>query len=316
MIKGTIFNIQRYTIHDGPGIRTEIFFKGCPLRCDWCSNPESQRPYLQPGIYRTKCIGENKCGFCKSACPNENVLSFTDKKISFINRARCVGCMKCADACPADAIKPWGQQVTVDYLMDIILKDAEYFKRSGGGVTLSGGEPLLQSEFAAELLKACKVKSIHTCVESCFHAPREAFEQIAPYTDLFITDIKHMDSRLHKKHIGAGNEIILQNIIETAEAGKPMIIRIPVIPGINDDEANITATADFINENLKGRVLQLQLLHYMHLGEEKYKSLDIKYPMDYLKYDKDEFTEKINKFKDYFNSRGINCISGTTTNGG
>lgn len=307
MIKGTIFNIQRYTIHDGPGIRTEVFLKGCPLSCRWCSNPESHKAYIQTGVYKVKCIGKDKCGQCLEVC-EENCLVFEDNKLKSIDREKCTNCMKCADICPADAIKRWGEEKTTDEAMEIIRKDISYYESSGGGVTLSGGEPLTQPDFARELLKKCKEENIHTCVESTLCTDWNAIQSILPYTDLFIVDIKHMDSDIHKKRTGIGNERILKNIEKLSKSDKEIILRIPVIPNFNDDLENINATAEFILNKLNNKISQLQLLEFMRLGEEKYKSLDVAYPMMDLKYNKEEFTQKIKEFAKHLNEKGINTI--------
>lgn len=312
MIKGTVFNIQRYTVHDGPGIRTELFLKGCPLSCLWCSNPESHRGKIQPGVYSSKCIGQDKCGSCTQVC-GHNALMFENNKLVSIDRNSCMNCIECAKVCPSDAIKIWGEEMTVEQAMEIIRKDKAYYEKSGGGVTFSGGEPLVQSEFVLEILKRCKSENIHTCVESTLCVNYGIIEKILPYTDLFITDIKMMNSKLHQKYTGMGNEIILENIRRLACSGKPLIIRIPLIPGINEDMKNITETADFILKELNNKILYLQLLEFMRLGEEKYKSLGISYPMKNLKFNKEEFLLKVKETADYFNIRNINCITGTTT---
>ncbi len=315
---GIIFNIQRYTIHDGPGIRTELFLKGCPLSCLWCSNPESQAKTMQPGIYTSKCLGTDKCGSCKSACQSEGSLIFKEGKLAFINQEICTGCMKCADLCPADAIKPWGQLMHVEEVMEIVRRDMEYYRSSQGGVTISGGEPLMQSAFAAEILKACQKEQIHTCLESTFCTDWNMIEEVIPYADLLITDIKHMDAKKHRQYTGVSNEKILKNIHRLTELKKRLIIRIPVIPGVNDDMDNMKATADYIIETLKNRVQQLQLLGFMRLGEEKYASIGRNYPMADRNVDQARLHEQIGKLSNYFKQRGIRCIAGTTVseNGG
>lgn len=308
-----IFNIQRYTIHDGPGIRTELFLKGCPLQCKWCGNPESHKGFQQPGVYTAKCIGNDKCGGCLEQCEHQNSLKFENHKLTAIDRAQCTNCMKCADVCPADAIKPWGMRISVKEALEIILKDVSYYESSGGGVTLSGGEPLTQVSFVSELLKRCRENGVHTCVETTLYTDRNIIERILPDTDLFITDLKHMDSAIHKQYTGVPNDKILDNMEYLAESGKPFILRIPVIPGVNDTEDNMEASADFILDKLHNKLKELQLLEFMRLGEEKYKSLGLPYPMEGLEFDRDRFTEDIRKYTDYFFSRGIPCKLGTTT---
>ncbi|MCH3964510.1 MAG: glycyl-radical enzyme activating protein [Clostridium sp.] len=309
--QGIIFNIQRFTIHDGPGIRTELFLKGCPLRCEWCSNPESWMAYIQPGVYKTKCISRKKCDLCEEACPEKDILNFTRGKLTSINRSKCTNCLACYNACPSDAIKQWGKSMSVEECMKEILKDKGYYERSGGGVTVSGGEPLLQSDFAAELFKVCKDEEIQTCCESTFYADWKEIEKILPYTDIIISDIKHMDTNIHKKYIGVHNDRILENLKRLTSEKRELILRIPIIPNVNDNMDNMEATADFIIHELGSRVRTLQLLSFMRLGEEKYCSLGIPYKMEDVKVNRKSFQKHVNELANYFNSRGIHCLVGT-----
>lgn len=309
--QGIVFNIQRFTIHDGPGLRTELFLKGCPLRCDWCSNPESWMPNIQVGVYKTKCISRKKCGMCEDACPDPSMLNFYRGKLTAIDRSKCTNCLACTNDCPSDAIKQWGKAMSVEECMKEILRDVGYYERSGGGVTVSGGEPLLQSDFVAELFKACKEAGIQTCLESTFHVDWKEIEKVLPYTDIIISDIKHMDTDIHKQYTGVNNDWILENLKKLTQEEREFILRIPVIPNVNDDMGNIEATADFILNELGGRIRTLQLLSFMRLGEEKYASLGMPYKMQGVKMNRRSFQKHVNELADYFNSRGIHCLVGT-----
>lgn len=309
--KGIIINIQRFTIHDGPGMRTEIFLKGCPLRCKWCSNPESQKPSIEPGLYKNKCIGLKQCGACKAVCPKENVIQFFRNRPMWLDRDECKGCLVCGDNCPSDAIKRWGEEMTVDECMEVVQRDTGYYDESGGGITVSGGEPLLQADFVAELFRRCREENIHTCLETTFCVSWNEVEKILPYTDMFISDLKFMDNWRHRTYTGAGNQLIHENLHKLSELDKRIILRIPVIPHINDDEENISQTADFILEEMGNRVETLQLLSFMRLGVEKYESLGREYPMKDIRFSRPAFQKRVQKIAEYFNERGINCIIGT-----
>lgn len=312
--KGIVFNIQRFTMHDGPGIRTELFLKGCPLRCDWCGNPESLKAYKQPGVFTSKCILSEKCGSCKEVCHDESILEFIDGKLSSIDRTKCTNCLSCVNQCPSDAIKQWGKEMSVEECMKEILKDKSYYNRSGGGVTVSGGDPILQSDFVSELLKKCKEEEIHTCFESSFYGEWDDAEKILPYTNLVISDIKHMDTVIHKKHTGVNNDKILSNLKRLSKKNIEFILRIPVIPNVNDSMENIEATADFIINELGNKIKTLQLLSFMRLGEEKYHSLGMPYKMKNIEIDRNTFQEHVTKIANYFNARGIKCTIGTKEN--
>ena len=321
-LKGLVFNIQRFTIHDGPGIRTEVFFKGCPLKCKWCSNPESISAKPQLGIYSEKCIGFDKCDLCVAACPHtSSPLLFHESKIFAAERGGCSafskkgidGCSACADACPASAIITWGKSYSVGELLDIITADRSLYQKSGGGVTLSGGEVMLQWEFARELLQACKKSYIHTCVESALHCKAEHMESVYEFADMAITDIKHMDTKKHQLYTGVGNEKILENIVRTVEIGKRLIVRIPVVPGHNDDEENILATGEFIRDALQNKIIQLQLLPYRKLGTDKYESLRQRYPMgkNYAPPERSEWEPRLLHLTDLLAGIGVPAVAGS-----
>jgi pyruvate formate lyase activating enzyme len=314
---GIITNIQKYTIHDGPGIRTEIFFKGCPLRCLWCSNPETINPKQELGVYPDKCLGGEKCATCIKFCPLESKtpIDLSKGHLTRIDMLdECSDCLVCADVCPSRAIKLWGEKMTVDELLKIILQDRNFYIKSGGGVTLSGGEVMLQWDFAALLLEACKKSYIHTCVESALFCPQDHMEEVYKHTDFVITDIKHMDSDKHKEYTGVGNELILRNIIRTVEMNKPLVIRIPVIPDHNNSEENIRETGRFIRDELGNRILQLQLLPYKKMGTEKYESLNRTYPMgDFIPPERPVWEQNILELNEILLEYGVPSVPGSST---
>jgi len=267
--RGVIFNIQTYSIHDGPGIRTTVFMKGCPLTCLWCQNPESQK--LPPEIFfdSEKCTG---CGKCVEACPN-GAIEISDGR-SRTNRELCTGQGKCAEVCPNEARNLMGKYVTAGEVFQKVKKDEIFYQRSGGGVTLSGGEPSAQPEFAVSLLRLCKNAGIHTAVDTCGYAKWETLRQVLSYADLVLYDFKHMDPVKHKKHTGVSNDLILDNAKKIHhELSIPMLARVPVVPGYNDSVENIEATAKFIANEL-GTSVKVHLLPYHKLGEVKYERLE------------------------------------------
>jgi len=267
--KGVIFNIQTYSIHDGPGIRTTVFLKGCPLRCLWCQNPESQ--VLQPEIFfdSEKCTG---CGKCVQACPN-GAIEICDGH-SRTNRELCQGSGKCAEVCPNEARNIMGKHVTAGDVFKEVAADSIFYQRSGGGVTLGGGEPLAQPQFAVSLLKLCKDAGIHTALDTCGYARWETMKRVLEYVDLVLYDFKHMDPVEHEKHTEVSNDLILDNVRKIHhDLSIPIIARVPVIPGYNDSIKNIEATSRFITAEL-GDSTGVHLLPYHKLGETKYDRLE------------------------------------------
>lgn len=252
--KAFIFDIQRNSFVDGPGIRTTVFFKGCNLHCAWCHNPESQSLKPQIMFYKNKCTD---CGKCKEKCPHA--------------LASCELCGKCTIFCPHDAREICGREYTVDEVMREILKDKAFYETSGGGVTFSGGECMLQIDFLEAILKECKNHGIHTAVDTAGHVPFDSFERILPYTDLFLYDIKCFDSDKHKKYTGVGNELIFENLGRLLFDGKSVWIRIPIIPNINDSVEEMTAIRKALDSY--GYPQQVELLPYHALGEHKYAAI-------------------------------------------
>jgi pyruvate formate lyase activating enzyme len=269
--KGMIFDIKKYATDDGPGIRTTIFFKGCPVHCWWCHNPEGQTPTPELMYRKQRCNG---CSDCVKACPRE-AIAHAARQIS-INRRNCNLCGKCSKKCPTDALTIIGKETTVKEVTKEIDKDAVFYDESKGGITASGGEPLMQVDFLNALLEKCKERYIHTAVDTCGYAPKEAFEKVKDKVDLFLYDIKLMDNKKHMRYTGVSNKLILENFQKLAENGNELLVRFPIIPGINDDEDNVTKTAGFA---LSHGIENISILPYHRAGTEKYKSLGKAYRM-------------------------------------
>ncbi len=265
MRKGTIFNIQKFSTNDGPGVRTTIFFKGCPLRCKWCANPESQSTAVQILYDENRCT---RCQTCVHTCP-EKAISLSDNHIS-INSGKCSKCLQCVHSCPSDALSYEGETKTVQEIVNICLQDRDFYETSGGGVTISGGEGMSQPEFLEELVLHLKQHKIHLAIETTGYAKPEVFQKLAPLFDLLLFDVKHYDSIRHSEGTHVHNEPIVENLKWAISQGIPVLPRIPVIPGFNsslEDAAGIAALLKLVGAS------QVQLLPFHQFGENKYHKL-------------------------------------------
>ena len=282
--QGMVFNVQKYSVHDGPGIRTIVFLKGCSLSCRWCSNPESQQREPELAFNAGRCLGVSKCGHCIVACPYGSITLGEDDKLR-IDRSHCTAChMPCADTCPAQGLLVYGKQRTVDDVLNVVEQDMAFYARSGGGLTLSGGEPLLQGEFAVALLREARARRIKTAVETCGMVSAETVRAAAEYLNYVLFDIKHMDSAEHEAQTGLSNRHILENFRILAEEfpDLPILARTPIIPGFNDSEQAVTAIAQFLKPYDR---VEYEMLPYHRLGTQKYQFLDRPVPMGEVKLD-------------------------------
>ena len=267
--RAIITDIQRFCVHDGPGIRTVVFFKGCPLRCQWCHNPETY--HMNPEIIyeENACIG---CGKCISVCP-EHAISIKDGSL-ITDRKKCNNCGKCAYVCPSKARKMVGELYTIEDVVDRVKRDSVFYKNSGGGVTLSGGEVTMQSDFAQKLIIALKSIGIHTALETCGYAPPENFRCVAFEADLTLFDIKHLDAEKHKFYTGVDNKLIHQNLLSAIAAGKEVIARYPLIPGVNDSTQDVEAMGNFCKSV---GIDEIHILPFHQAGETKWSGMDMDY---------------------------------------
>lgn len=280
-MEGLVFNIQRFSIHDGPGIRTTVFLKGCSLRCFWCHNPEGLRPRPDIQFYPDRCI---ECDECVRVCKHGATIKVDGVRV--YDRDKCIACGECVDYCYAGARIIAGKHMSVNAVVEEIMQDRAFYATSNGGVTLSGGEPVLQADFTYALLSRCKAEGLHTAIETCGNVRWEDEARMLPVTDLIMMDLKHMDPVKHRWATGASNERILAAARQFAVTDKPIIFRIPVIPTVNDTVAEVSAIASFVRELIELRykaggdgthTITLELLPFHRLAGDKYRSLDMEY---------------------------------------
>jgi pyruvate formate lyase activating enzyme len=309
-LTGRVYDIQGFSVQDGPGIRTTVFLKGCSLRCPWCHSPESQQFYSQLSWMSMRCAGIEKCGKCLEVCSKRAISHgrlvrhpATQEEIRHIHidRSVCDNCGDCVAVCHHKALVICGTDYTVEDLLKRLLKDAPFYENSGGGVTISGGEPLSQPDFTLQLLMRLKESGIHTALDTTGHVPYEVIKRILPYTDLFLYDLKHMDSEQHRIVIGVSNELILENAMKIAEAGGKIQIRIPVIPDFSDSGESIREMGLFCR-SLGKAVSVIQLLPYHNLGVMKYQRLDDSKPVLEAEPPSEE---KIRSLKEVLESLGL-----------
>ena len=272
-ISATVFEIERYATEDGPGIRTVVFFKGCNLSCRWCQNPESHHPRPQVMYYKNRCVA---CRRCLEACPADAITEIPP--LGFItDHLKCRLCGACVDGCLSDARKIVGQPMSLHSIMEEIRKDRAFYDESGGGVTFSGGEPLLQAEAVQELARRCREEQIHTAVETAGSVPWPKIEGILPWLDLLYFDLKHIDSEAHRRYTGVPLELILANLRRAGECFENLVVRIPVVPGVNATRQTMTQMFSFLHENTQVR--RVELLPFHRLGLAKYEGLGMDYAM-------------------------------------
>jgi pyruvate formate lyase activating enzyme len=266
-VEGTVFDLKRFAVHDGPGVRTVVFLKGCPLACAWCHNPESVSPPPELALYPQRCIG---CGACVEACPN-GAHSFTLDGTHVLARERCVVCGRCAEACYAEALTLIGKAMSVGAVLDVLVEDRSFYESSGGGVTLSGGEPFAQPAFTLALLRTCRSARLHTALDTSGYAPWPIIERALPFVDLVLFDVKHLNSEEHRRWTGRDNDLILANLRRIAQAGAPVEIRVPIVPGANDGDEHLVAVADLAST--LPSLVGVRLLGYHSLAGSKYASI-------------------------------------------
>jgi pyruvate formate lyase activating enzyme len=294
-----VTNIQGYSIHDGPGIRTVVFLKGCGLECQWCSNPECISPHPEVGFFKTLCT---KCGRCADVCP-AGALVYEADKFPLIVRKKCTGCGACSSVCSYKAFVLYGKPMNAEEIFNAVIRDKMFYEASGGGVTVSGGEALLQPQLVSDVFEKCRQSGIHTCIETSGYAAEEALKKVLLYADYVLYDLKLQYSGKHQRYTGKPNSLILENAKVVAESGIEKLFRMPLIPGVNDDTQNIKETADFLHR-LGNKVTRIELMPYHRLGKGKYESLDKEYLLPGVLSPEPEQVELVKKA---FEDRGITC---------
>lgn len=264
MTEGVVCDLKRFAVHDGPGVRTTLFLKGCPLHCVWCHNPESIRPQPELGLRRHRC---SLCGECAKVCACHRVAAGEHR----FDRAACTACGKCVETCLFDALVLYGRHMTPREAADAILEDRAFYENSGGGATVSGGEPLLQPEFCRELFMLLKAEKIHTAVDTCGSVPWSAFEAVLPLADLFLYDFKVFEPELHRRLTGRDNRLIRENLLRLGRSGRPVEIRMPLIPGVNMDDEALRRSGEFLAS--AGNLTAVRLLAYHSLARSKYDTV-------------------------------------------
>ena len=289
-----ITNIQKFSVHDGPGIRSILFLKGCPLRCQWCANPENIDPRPQLMVYQGKCI---HCGLCIDRCPEGAI--FVRGGAVALDHARCRNCGECTRVCAVQARVIKGEAMTAEAARRVIDKDIPFYKNSGGGVTFSGGEPLLHPDFIIEIAREYRAQGLNAAVETCGCVPWETFERVRPWIDLFLFDLKFMDGEKHLQYCGVGNELILSNLRRLCGAGSRVTVRIPIIPGVNDTLKDVDQMGRFL-AGLKDRIEGVHCLPYHNMGFSKYEALDMDYRLGDVTLPKGDYMDNIQKmFEQY-----------------
>ncbi len=295
-----LMDVKKFAVHDGPGVRTTLFLKGCTLKCIWCHNPEGIGPKPQMAYYQHKCIG---CGECVRVCKT-GAQGISAAEGHTYDRARCVSCGACEAVCLGEAMKRFGRLVTVDEAVKIGLEDRMFYATSGGGVTVSGGEPLLHADFVRALFVRLKAEGIHTAVDTCGNVPWTQFEKVLDVADMFLYDVKHIDSGAHRALTGAGNELILENLTRLSDAGKRIEVRMPFVPGCNADDDTVRR----IGEKLGGlRIERMKVLPYHSLARSKYQALGMEDTMPRVEAPTDDM---LHHAVDILKACGVNAISG------